>query len=87
MLWPIYYALLKSDEVLLITINSAGCVIETIYIVIYLAYAPKQAKLFTAKILLLLNVGMFGLIVACSSGKTEEISVEKVGKANNIEQA
>ncbi|XP_062182826.1 bidirectional sugar transporter SWEET14-like [Phragmites australis] len=62
MLW-IYYALLKSDECLLITINSAGCVIETIYIAVYLAYAPKKAKLFTAKILLLLNVGVFGLIL------------------------
>ncbi|XP_051207369.1 bidirectional sugar transporter SWEET14 [Lolium perenne] len=62
MLW-IYYALLKSDECLLITINSAGCFIETIYIVVYLTYAPKQAKLFTAKILLLLNVGVFGLIL------------------------
>lgn len=62
MLW-IYYALLKSDGCLLITINTAGCVIETIYIVVYLAYAPKQAKLFTAKILLLLNVGVFGMIL------------------------
>ena len=43
MLW-IYYALLKSDEILLITINTAGCIIETLYIVIYLAYAPKKAK-------------------------------------------
>jgi solute carrier family 50 (sugar transporter) len=43
MLW-IYYALLKSDECLLITINSAGCVIETIYIALYLTYAPKKAK-------------------------------------------
>ncbi|KAM3317820.1 hypothetical protein ACQJBY_035497 [Aegilops geniculata] len=62
MLW-IYYALLKSGECLLITINSAGCVIETIYIIVYLTYAPKKAKLFTAKILLLLNVGVFGLIL------------------------
>ncbi|CAL4984518.1 unnamed protein product [Urochloa decumbens] len=62
MLW-IYYALLKSNEFLLITVNAAGCVIETIYIVIYLAYAPKKAKLFTAMILLLLNVGVFGLIL------------------------
>ena len=61
MLW-IYYALVKSNESLLITINAAGCVIETIYIVMYLAYAPKKAKVFTAKILLLLNVGVFGLI-------------------------
>jgi uncharacterized protein with PQ loop repeat len=90
MLW-IYYALLKSNEFLLITINSAGCVIETLYIIMYLLYAPKKAKvrrcrgcyfgvgrasssmpafysrtymqLFTAKILLLLNVGVFGLIL------------------------
>jgi solute carrier family 50 protein (sugar transporter) len=62
MLW-IYYALVKSNESLLITINAAGCVIETIYIIMYLAYAPKKAKLFTAKILLLLNVGVFGLIL------------------------
>ncbi|KAL6890294.1 hypothetical protein ACP4OV_009057 [Aristida adscensionis] len=62
MLW-IYYALLKSDEYLLITINSAGCIIETIYITFYLVYAPKKAKLFTVKILLLLNVGIFGLIL------------------------
>ncbi|CAO2144227.1 unnamed protein product [Urochloa humidicola] len=62
MLW-IYYALLKSNEFLLITVNAAGCVIETIYIVIYLTYAPKKAKLFTAMILLLLNLGVFGLIL------------------------
>lgn len=43
MLW-IFYALIKSNEALLITINAAGCVIETIYIVMYLAYAPKKAK-------------------------------------------
>jgi uncharacterized protein with PQ loop repeat len=43
MLW-IYYALIKSDEFLLITVNAAGCVIETIYITMYLAYAPKKAK-------------------------------------------
>ncbi|CAL4993113.1 unnamed protein product [Urochloa decumbens] len=62
MLW-IYYALLKSNECLLITINAAGCVIETIYIVVYLIYAPKKAKLFTVKIMLLINVGVFGLIL------------------------
>ena len=62
MLW-IYYALVKSNESLLITINAAGCVIETIYIVMYLAYAHRKAKVFTAKILVLLNGGVFGLIL------------------------
>ena len=43
MLW-IYYAFVKTNEYLLITINAFGCIIETIYIVMYLTYAPKKAK-------------------------------------------
>ncbi|XP_010929602.1 bidirectional sugar transporter SWEET14 isoform X2 [Elaeis guineensis] len=62
MLW-IYYAFIKADAYLLVTINSIGCVIETMYIVMYLSYAPKKARIFTAQVLLLLNVGLFGLIV------------------------
>ncbi|KQJ86763.1 bidirectional sugar transporter SWEET13 [Brachypodium distachyon] len=65
MLW-IYYALVKSNESLLITINAAGCVIETIYVVMYFVYAPRKAKLFTAKIMLLLNGGVFGVILFCT---------------------
>ncbi|ONK56140.1 uncharacterized protein A4U43_C10F4550 [Asparagus officinalis] len=62
MLW-IYYAFVKGSEYLLITINTVACIIETIYIVIYLAYAPRTAKVYTAKLILLLNVGVFSLIV------------------------
>ncbi|KAG0452623.1 hypothetical protein HPP92_025001 [Vanilla planifolia] len=43
MLW-IYYAFIKTNTYLLITINSFGCIIETIYIVMYLIYAPRKAK-------------------------------------------
>lgn len=62
MLW-IYYALLKSNAFLLITINSVGCVIQTIYIVIFLCYAPKTAKLQTIKLLVGMNVVGFGMII------------------------
>ncbi|KAJ0971214.1 hypothetical protein J5N97_019173 [Dioscorea zingiberensis] len=62
MLW-IYYAFIKTGAYLLITINSVGCVIETVYIIMFLAYAPRSARVYTAKILLLLNVGLFGLIL------------------------
>lgn len=62
MLW-IYYAFIKTDEYLLITINSFGCVIETIYITMFLAYAPRKIKVYTAKVILFLNVGVFSLIV------------------------
>ncbi|GKV17384.1 hypothetical protein SLEP1_g27899 [Rubroshorea leprosula] len=44
MLW-IYYALLKADAFLLITINAFGCVIETIYIAFYITYAPRKARI------------------------------------------
>ena len=61
MLW-IFYALVKTGEGLLISINAAGCVIETVYIVMYLVYAPKSARLLTAKLFIGLDVGLFGLI-------------------------
>ncbi|XP_017217490.1 bidirectional sugar transporter SWEET14 [Daucus carota subsp. sativus] len=62
MLW-IYYALLKSNTLLLITINSAGCVLQTIYISIFLIYAPPKARIQTLELLVSTNVVGFGLIV------------------------
>ncbi|KAI3777683.1 hypothetical protein L1987_47484 [Smallanthus sonchifolius] len=53
MLW-IYYALLKTNVLLLITINSFGCVIETVYIVFFLFYAPKKARMESLKLIILL---------------------------------
>ncbi|KAG2403710.1 Bidirectional sugar transporter N3 Nodulin 3 [Vigna angularis] len=44
MLW-LYYALLKKDAFLLLTINSFGCVIEMIYIILYITYAARDARL------------------------------------------
>ncbi|XP_027355336.1 bidirectional sugar transporter N3-like [Abrus precatorius] len=63
MLW-LYYALLKIQEaVLLITINSFGCVIEIIYIVTYIVYAHKDARKLTIKLFAVMNVGSFFLIL------------------------
>lgn len=62
MLW-IYYALLKGNAVLLITINVAGFVIETIYVAVYVIYAPRKAKISTLKLFLLMNIGGFCAIV------------------------
>ncbi|KAG9136814.1 hypothetical protein Leryth_004568 [Lithospermum erythrorhizon] len=61
MLW-MYYALIKTNTLLLISINSFGCVIETIYIFMFLLYAPKKARNDTAKLLSFLNVGVFLMI-------------------------
>lgn len=62
MLW-IYYALLKSNVMLLITINSVGCFINTFYICVYLFYAPKKARIESLKLIVLMVVVGFGLIV------------------------
>lgn len=56
MLW-IYYATLKGNAYLLITINSVGCLVETIYIVLFMAYASKNTRILTLKLFLLLNFG------------------------------
>ncbi|CAN4089321.1 unnamed protein product [Withania somnifera] len=62
MLW-IYYAFLKTNVTLLITINSFGIFIETIYVGIYLFYAPKKLGVQTSKMLMLSVVGGFGAII------------------------
>ncbi|KAK4410749.1 Bidirectional sugar transporter SWEET14 [Sesamum angolense] len=62
MLW-IYYAFLKPDTTLLITINSVGCFIQSAYICFYLFFAPRNARVQTVKLLLLLNTVGFGLIM------------------------
>ncbi|KAL5760261.1 hypothetical protein ACOSP7_018774 [Xanthoceras sorbifolium] len=62
MLW-LYYAMVKGDAFLLITINSVGCVIETIYIVMFIAYAPIDKRNSALKILISMNIGVFSLIL------------------------
>ncbi|OIT26312.1 PREDICTED: bidirectional sugar transporter SWEET12-like isoform X1 [Nicotiana attenuata] len=62
MLW-IYYAFLKTNTTLIITINSFGCFIETIYVGLYLFYAPKKVRVQTVKMLVLFVVADFGVIV------------------------
>ncbi|XP_076939680.1 bidirectional sugar transporter SWEET9-like [Bidens hawaiensis] len=62
MLW-IYYALLKANAMLLITINTIGCFIQTFYICFFLFYAPKKARIESLKLIVLMIVVGFGLIV------------------------
>ncbi|KAG5227989.1 bidirectional sugar transporter [Salix suchowensis] len=66
MLW-LYYAMLKTDALLLITINSFGCFIETVYIAIYIAYATRESWFWDAglnnQMLVSMNIGLFSLIL------------------------
>ncbi|ONH93801.1 hypothetical protein PRUPE_8G253500 [Prunus persica] len=59
----LYYAFLKTNAFMLITINSVGCIIETSYLVMYMIYAPAKTRIYTAKLLVLFNVGVYGVIV------------------------
>ncbi|XP_047176670.1 bidirectional sugar transporter N3-like [Vigna umbellata] len=62
MLW-LYYATLKpAGATLLISINSVGSVIETVYIVMFLLYATHDARKLTVKLFMVMNVGSFALI-------------------------
>ncbi|XP_076891144.1 bidirectional sugar transporter NEC1-like [Bidens hawaiensis] len=79
MLW-IYYAFLKTNVVLLITINSVGCFIETAYICFFLFYAPKKAGYMESlKLIILLIVVGFGMITLLTqflaSGDTRGVIV------------
>ncbi|XP_010534707.1 PREDICTED: bidirectional sugar transporter SWEET15-like [Tarenaya hassleriana] len=63
MLW-LYYALLKRNAFLLITINSFGCVIETLYIALFFAYSSKDKRISAMKLFMAMNVGLFSLILS-----------------------
>ncbi|KAG9139110.1 hypothetical protein Leryth_024757 [Lithospermum erythrorhizon] len=73
MLW-LYYASLKANTTFLVTINSFGCFIETIYIAFFLFYAHKTARIHTVKTLVMLVVAGFGLIVGLTHFLVKEIA-------------
>ncbi|TYI95783.1 hypothetical protein E1A91_D01G022900v1 [Gossypium mustelinum] len=62
MLW-LYYALIKKGAFLLITINSFGCIVETLYISMFLAYAPRKSRISAIKLFAAMNLGLFSLIL------------------------
>ncbi|KAK3041445.1 hypothetical protein RJ639_000422 [Escallonia herrerae] len=59
----LYYGFLKQNGLMLITINSIGSFMETIYLIFFLTYATKEAKVYTTKVVILFNIGAYGAIV------------------------
>lgn len=43
LLWT-YYGLIKPGELLVATVNGFGVVVEAIYVILFLVYAPKHLK-------------------------------------------
>ncbi|KAL8482728.1 hypothetical protein ACS0TY_025684 [Phlomoides rotata] len=62
----LYYAYLKTNAYMIVIINGIGCVIETIYIFIFVIYAPKKARIRTMSLIFLFNVGGLGVIMLVS---------------------
>lgn len=62
MLW-MYYALIKKNSILLISINSIGCFIESLYIIVFLFYATREAKRNAIKLIVSLNICCFGSVL------------------------
>ncbi|XP_030477145.1 bidirectional sugar transporter SWEET9-like [Syzygium oleosum] len=60
----LYYGVLKTNATMIITINAIGIVIELAYLVLFLIYASTKEKMYTAKLMLLFNVGGFGVTMA-----------------------
>ncbi|CAM0878930.1 unnamed protein product [Alopecurus aequalis] len=64
LLW-LYYGITKPDGLLIATVNGFGAVMETIYIVLFLVYAADHAaRVKTAKWVVALDIGFFGLAFA-----------------------
>ncbi|KAE9591875.1 putative SWEET sugar transporter [Lupinus albus] len=61
MLW-LYYAWVKENVILLVTINLFGFFIEIFYIIIFLTYATNDVRKSTIKILVAMNFGCFAMI-------------------------
>ncbi|XP_052211413.1 bidirectional sugar transporter SWEET9-like [Diospyros lotus] len=63
----LYYGFLKTNGLMIITINGIGCAIESFYLFLFMIYATKEAKIYTTKLLLLFNVGAFGIMLLSTS--------------------
>ncbi|CAI9108028.1 OLC1v1007537C1 [Oldenlandia corymbosa var. corymbosa] len=60
----LYYAYIKKHMIILVTINSIGCAIQSMYLLIFMIYATRDAKRFTTKLLIGFNFIVYGVIVA-----------------------
>ncbi|KAL6208483.1 hypothetical protein ACLB2K_019432 [Fragaria x ananassa] len=81
----LYYGFLKTNALILIAINSIGCLIETVYLVMYMIYAPPKSRIFTAKLFLLFNVLAFGsILVGTSQIPNVHLRLKVVGWINLV---
>lgn len=62
----VYYGILTLD-ILLLTINIGACIAEVTYLIIFLYYAPSKSRVYTMKLMLLINFGIFASLLLISN--------------------
>ncbi|KAK9055382.1 hypothetical protein SSX86_026465 [Deinandra increscens subsp. villosa] len=62
----LYYAVLKTNAYMIISINCFGCFIELAYLSLYLFYAPNSSKISTIKCISIFNIGGLGTVMIFS---------------------
>ncbi|XP_027352629.1 bidirectional sugar transporter SWEET9-like [Abrus precatorius] len=76
----LYYGFIKTNATLIITINSIGCFIEVAYLTMYIIYAPKKQKISTLFMILIPDLGGFGLTMLITNFAVKGINrVHAVG--------
>ncbi|KAK7289913.1 hypothetical protein RIF29_03948 [Crotalaria pallida] len=77
-LWT-YYGLIKSGEYLVATVNGFGIVVETIYLVLFLIYAPKRMRMKTAILAGILDVGILAAAIVVT-----QLAMNGEGRINAV---
>ncbi|KAB1213969.1 Bidirectional sugar transporter SWEET17, partial [Morella rubra] len=86
-LWT-YYGIIKSGELLVATVNGFGIVVEIIYILLFIIYAPTELKVKTAILVGILDVCFLAAAVLVTQlalqGETRIDAVGFLGAGLNI---
>ncbi|CAH1432428.1 unnamed protein product [Lactuca virosa] len=62
----LYYAFLKTNAYMIVSINGFGCLIEITYLAVYIFYAPKSLKISIIKLISIFNIGGLGIVMVVS---------------------
>jgi len=57
-LWT-YYGLIKPGGLLISTVNGAGAALEVVYVILFITYAPKELKVKTVVLVVLVDIVFF----------------------------
>nr|UJT76408.1 bidirectional sugar transporter SWEET16 [Hemerocallis fulva] len=58
-----YYGLHKPGGLLIVTVNGAGSVMQSVYVVLFLIYAQTSTRIRVGRLVGILNVGVFGMVI------------------------